>query len=61
MQETHVLACRGMIGGEQNDLSRLAAHKQCEVSGAAPFAQADDPPTILVCYVLYLLFVIFYD
>jgi hypothetical protein len=50
-----------MIGGEQNDLSRLAAHKQCEVSGAAPFAQADDPPTILVCYVLYLLFVIFYD
>jgi hypothetical protein len=46
----HVLANRGMIGGEQNTLSRSAAHKQCEISGAAAFAQADNPPLILVCY-----------
>jgi len=48
----HVLANRGMIEGEQNTLSRSAAHKQCEseISGAAAFAQADNPPLILVCY-----------
>jgi hypothetical protein len=61
MQEMHVLAYRGMIGGKQNEISRLAAHKQCEVSGAAAFAQADNPPTILVCYVLFLFLVKFYD